>query len=134
MFAGNTHDSQTLQTIVATMEARHGVLARVWVGDRGMASAENLTWLRQTGRRYIIGAPKSDLKKLPLSLLIATAGAWCARTQCVAILSQSQDRSGFLAAPGGRRLKGALGRPLQVRQPAVCSGSHGRGSPGRIAS
>ena len=26
VFAGNTHDSPTLQTIVATMEARHGVL------------------------------------------------------------------------------------------------------------
>src|SRR5271157_3496911 len=63
VFAGNTHDSKTLQTIVATMEARHGVPGRVWIADRGMASAENLAWLRQTGRRYIIGAPKSELKK-----------------------------------------------------------------------
>jgi transposase len=63
VFAGNTHDSRTLQTIVATMEARHGVLGRVWITDRGMASVENLAWLRQTGRRYIIGAPKSELKK-----------------------------------------------------------------------
>ena len=45
------------------MEARHGVLGRVWIADRGMASAENLAWLRETGRRYIIGAPKSELKK-----------------------------------------------------------------------
>jgi len=63
VFAGNTHDARTLQTIVATMEARHGMLGRVWITDRGMASAENLAWLRQTGRRYIIGAPKSELKK-----------------------------------------------------------------------
>src|SRR6266702_3697988 len=63
VFAGNTHDSKTLQTIVATMEARHGVVGRVWISDRGMASAENLAWLRETGRRYIIGAPKSELKK-----------------------------------------------------------------------
>ena len=68
VFAGNTHDSRTLQTIVATMEARHGVLGRVWITDRGMASAENLAWLRQTGRRYIIGAPKSELKKFALEL------------------------------------------------------------------
>jgi transposase len=54
---------KTLQMIVAAMEARHGVLGRVWIADRGMASAENLAWLRETGRRYIIGAPKSDLKK-----------------------------------------------------------------------
>jgi transposase len=63
VFAGNTHDSRTLQTIVTTMEARHGVLGRVWIADRGMASAANLAWLRETGRRYIIGAPKSELKK-----------------------------------------------------------------------
>ena len=37
--------------------------AHVWITDRGMASAYNLAWLRETGRRYIIGAPKSELKK-----------------------------------------------------------------------
>ena len=63
VFAGNTHDSRTLQTIVATMEARHGMLGRVWITDRGMASAANLAWLRDTGRRYIVGAPKSELKR-----------------------------------------------------------------------
>src|SRR3979490_2329838 len=68
VFAGNTHDSRTLQTIVATMEARHGMLGRVWITDRGMASVDNLAWLRQTGRRYIIGAPKSELKKFALEL------------------------------------------------------------------
>jgi transposase len=73
VFAGNTHDSRTLQTIVATMEARHGMLGRVWIADRGMASADNLAWLRQTGRRYIIGAPKSELKKFA-SVLAASDG------------------------------------------------------------
>jgi transposase len=74
VFAGNTHDSRTLQTIVATMEARHGMLGRVWITDRGMASADNLAWLRQTGRRYIIGAPKSELKKFGSAL--AAADGW----------------------------------------------------------
>src|SRR5436305_1324528 len=68
VFAGNTHDSKTLQTIVNTMEARHGVVGRVWIADRGMASAANLAWLRQTDRRYIIGAPKSELKKFGAEL------------------------------------------------------------------
>jgi len=74
VFAGNTHDSRTLQTIVTAMEARHGMLGRVWITDRGMASAENLAWLRQTGRRYIIGAPKSELKKFAAEL--GAAGGW----------------------------------------------------------
>ena len=68
VFAGNTHDSRTLQTIVATMEARHGMLGRVWITDRGMASADNLAWLRDSGRRYIMGAPKSELKKFGVEL------------------------------------------------------------------
>ena len=74
VFAGNTHDSRTLQTIVATMEARHGMLGRVWISDRGMASTDNLAWLRSTGRRYIIGAPKSELKKF--SSALAAANGW----------------------------------------------------------
>jgi transposase len=68
VFAGNTHDSTTLQQIVETMERRHGVVGRVWIADRGMASAKNLAWLRTTGRRYIIGAPKSELKHCQAAL------------------------------------------------------------------
>ncbi len=68
VFAGNTHDSKTVQTIVESMEARHGVVGRVWIADRGMASAQNLAWLRQTGRRYIIGAPKAQLRQFAAEL------------------------------------------------------------------
>ncbi len=45
------------------MEARYGLAERIWVMDRGMTSAENVAWLQQTGRRYLIGTPKSELKK-----------------------------------------------------------------------
>jgi transposase len=68
VFAGNVHDARTLQTIVATMEARHGVLGRVWIADRGVGSADNLAWLRESGRRYVMGAPKSELKKFAAEL------------------------------------------------------------------
>ena len=74
VFAGNVHDLRTLQTIVATMEERHGAMGRVWIADRGMASAKNLAWLNETGRRYIIGAPKSELKKFATDL--SHAAGW----------------------------------------------------------
>jgi transposase len=103
VFAGNTNDSRTLQTIVTTMEARHGMLGRVWISDRGMASKQNLAWLRQTGRRYIIGAPKSDLKKFAPEL--ATASGWreirdgvevklahCTESGDTVVLCRSADR------------------------------------------
>jgi transposase len=50
------------------METRHGVVGRVWIADRGMASEENLAWLRDTGRRYIIGAPKVQLRRFAAEL------------------------------------------------------------------
>ena len=124
VFAGNTHDARTLQTIVATMEARHGVLGRVWIADRGMASADNLAWLRQTGRRYIIGAPKAELKKFAAAL--AAADGWrtvhagvevkLARdleTGEMAILCRSADRRSKEKAMHekfSRRIELALGR------------------------
>ncbi|HEY2873164.1 MAG TPA: IS1634 family transposase [Reyranella sp.] len=74
VFAGNTHDSTTVQTIVDTMEARHGVVGRVWIADRGMASAENMAWLRQSGRRYIIGTPKAQLRQFAAE--IAEPAGW----------------------------------------------------------
>jgi transposase len=69
VFAGNTHDSKTVEEIVTTMETTYGAADRIWVMDRGMVSEDNLTMLRQKGRRYIIGAPKATLKQVERQLL-----------------------------------------------------------------
>lgn len=69
LFAGNTVDVTTVQHIVETMERRYGKSDRIWVMDRGMTSEENLEFLRQEQRRYIIGTPKSMLKKFEQELL-----------------------------------------------------------------
>jgi transposase len=45
------------------MEARFGKVNRVWVMDRGMVSKKNVAWLNATGRRYVIGTPKAELKR-----------------------------------------------------------------------
>ena len=63
VFAGNRTDVTTVEEIVTTMERRYGQARRVWVMDRGMASAENIAWLRGSQRLYLIGASKSELKK-----------------------------------------------------------------------
>ena len=63
VFAGNRTDVTTVEEIVETMEDRYGIADRVWVMDRGMSSAANVEWLQETGRRYLIGTPKSELKK-----------------------------------------------------------------------
>jgi transposase len=63
VFAGNRTDVTTVEEIVEAMEKRYGIAQRVWVMDRGMSSADNIAWLQETGRRYLIGAPKSELKQ-----------------------------------------------------------------------
>ena len=68
VFDGNRTDVTTVEDIVKLMEDRYGKADRVWVMDRGMASEDNLAFLQQEGRRYIIGAPRSQLKQFEAEL------------------------------------------------------------------
>jgi len=74
VFAGNRTDVTTVEAIVEQMEERYGLAQRIWVMDRGMTSAENLEWLQQTGRRYLLGTAKSELRKWARA--IADAHDW----------------------------------------------------------
>jgi transposase len=69
VFSGNTADVTTVEQIVTTMEQRYGKSDRIWVMDRGMVSDDNIDFLRKDGRRYIVGTPKSMLKKFEIELL-----------------------------------------------------------------
>jgi transposase len=69
LFAGNRHDSTTLEQIIQHIERLHGRAQRIWVLDRGMVSEENVEFLKQGQRRYILGTPKSLLKKYEQELL-----------------------------------------------------------------
>jgi transposase len=69
VFAGNTADVTTVEHIVETMERRYGKSNRIWVMDRGMVSEDNIEFLREGGRRYIVGTPKSMLKKFEQEIL-----------------------------------------------------------------
>jgi transposase len=69
VFAGNTADVKTVKSIVGKIEAKFGKSNRVWIMDRGMVSADVLSWLNQEKRSYIVGTPKSDLKKFEAQLL-----------------------------------------------------------------
>ena len=63
VFAGNRVDVTTVEEIVEAMETRFGLAQRIWVMDRGMVSADNLSWLQESGRRYLIGAARSEVRK-----------------------------------------------------------------------
>ena len=69
VFAGNRHDSTTLQEIIEAMEEKHGKANRIWVLDRGMVSEDNLQFLRDQDGHYIVGTPKATLKSFEKDLL-----------------------------------------------------------------
>ena len=69
VFDGNRNDVKTWRDIVTTMEARYGKADRIWCGDRGMMSKENIEFMESGGRRYIIGASKGTLKQFERELL-----------------------------------------------------------------
>jgi transposase len=69
VFDGNRSDVTTPREMVEMMELKYGKANRVWVMDRGMVSEDNLSYLRSSGARYLVGTPKSLLKKFERQLL-----------------------------------------------------------------
>jgi transposase len=63
VFAGNRADTTTMQQIVKLMEEKYGHANRVWVTDRGMSSEENIAFLEARESFYLMGAPRSLLKR-----------------------------------------------------------------------
>jgi transposase len=69
VFAGNTTDVTTVEDMIQLMEDKSGQAQRIWVLDRGMISEENIDFLRDRQARYIVGTPKSQLKRFEVALL-----------------------------------------------------------------
>ncbi len=69
VFAGNRNDVTTVEEIVEKIEKQYGAAGCIWVMDRGMVSEEKLEYLRSGGRRYIVGTPKSQLRRFEQQLL-----------------------------------------------------------------
>lgn len=69
LFAGNKADVSSVREIVEKMEERYGKADRIWVMDRGMVSRANVEFLKEGGRRYIVGTPRTMLRKYEKQLL-----------------------------------------------------------------
>ena len=64
IFQGNRNDVKTWREIVETMESRYGRADRIWCGDRGMMSRENIEFMESGNRRYIIGVYTHPAKSI----------------------------------------------------------------------
>jgi transposase len=69
IFDGNRADVTTTEEMVLAMESKYGKANRIWVMDRGMVSEENIKFMKERGARYIVGTPKSMLRKFEQELL-----------------------------------------------------------------
>jgi transposase len=69
IFDGNRADVTTTEEMVLVMERKYGKANRIWVMDRGMVSEENIEFMKKRGARYIVGTPKSTLRKFEQELL-----------------------------------------------------------------
>lgn len=74
VFDGNRGDVTTVEEIVDVMESKYGRARRIWVMDRGMVSEDNLAFLRGRGGHYLVGTPRSMLRRFEKQLLVE--GPW----------------------------------------------------------
>lgn len=68
-FDGNRADVSTMETILRMVERKYGKARRIWVLDRGIVSEENLAAIRKRGGQYLVGTPRSQMKKFEAELL-----------------------------------------------------------------
>jgi transposase len=68
-FDGNRADVSTMATILRMVERKYGKARRIWVMDRGIVSEENLAAIRNVGGQYLVGTPRSQMKRFESELL-----------------------------------------------------------------
>jgi transposase len=68
-FDGNRADVSTMETVLRMVERKYGKARRVWVMDRGIVSEENLQAIRRRGGQYLVGTPRSQMKRFEEELL-----------------------------------------------------------------
>src|SRR5688500_3432807 len=62
-FDGNRADVSTMETILRMVERKYGQARRIWEFDRGIVSEENLQAIRKRGGQYLVGTPRSQMKR-----------------------------------------------------------------------
>ncbi len=102
VFAGNRHDAKTLEEIVQAMERKYGRAQRIWVFDRGVVSESNLKYLRQHEGQYLVGTPRSQLRRFEQELL---GQGWTEVVPGVEVklLSSPEGEETFVLAKSGDR-------------------------------
>ena len=116
--AGNTKDVQTVRRIVTAVEARFGQSQRVWVMDRGMISADTLSFLNEANRRYLLATRRHELTQFQAEL--ATPG-WQKLPDRPGVAVKALERDGvhYLLARSSDRCHKELAIRRRQRRPMM---------------
>lgn len=124
VFDGNRADVTTLDEMVESVERKHGRAKRVWVFDRGIVSEENLQKLRHRKAQYLVGTPKSRLKRHEQRLV---QGTWETVSEAVQVqiipdgeetyvLARSRTRAEKERAMRERVIRGLMRELVRLRR------------------
>ncbi len=61
---GNTSDKETQMPFIRRLEEKCGKIGSLWLMDRGVPTEKTLKEMRESGYRYLVGAPRGHLKVL----------------------------------------------------------------------
>jgi len=130
-FNGNRADVSTMETILRMVERKYGKARRIWVMDRGLVSEENLTAIRKRGGQYLVGTPRSQLKRFEAELLQDDWTQVRPEVEVKTIAIPQGEETYVLCRTAGRkekekairsRFSSSMERALQALQKAIQSG------------
>jgi hypothetical protein len=58
-----------MEAVLRMVERKYGQARRIGVMDRGIVSEENLAAIRRRGGQYLVGTPRSQMKRFEAELL-----------------------------------------------------------------
>lgn len=105
VFDGNCSDVTTVEQIVTLMESRYGPVRRIWVMDRGLVSESNLAFIRGRGGCYLVGTPRSMLKRFQKQLLDGDWSQVCEDIEVQLVDTPDGKETFVLCRSAGRRQK-----------------------------
>jgi transposase len=112
VFAGNKTDSTALPGIVEAVSARFGSMRRIWVVDRGLATAKSVQYLKDQNQSFLVGTPKAMLAEFDAHL--CTQDWTVARPQVQVKVVQRDGQAYVLARSRLRRKKERAMRRRQL--------------------
>lgn len=110
---GNTAEKTTLTDLLTKIETQYGKAHRTWLMDRGIPTEQSLSFMRETGIKYLVGTPRKLLDEFQERLLDVD---WQQANESVRVkYVKDQDETYVLACSKSRMAKERAMRKRKLR-------------------